>query len=262
VALHSATAGTRDFYLYRHLHELLPPKGIGVVTFDRRGEGASTGKPSLGRFQLQATDALGILDALDVERVGLWGFSQGAWVGPIAALRSSRVAFLVLLASTGVTPAAQMRYAVAEQLRRAGYGANVIASATALRLATEDWLRGLANAGDLQARLEAARREPWWNLVYLPDHLPDQESRREIAEEMFFEPVPIFSRVTVPALLFYGDDDSWSPVPESIQAWRLARNHEVEIVVLPGTGHEPTLADGTISPIDEEKLAAWLAARS
>jgi pimeloyl-ACP methyl ester carboxylesterase len=60
------------------------------VTFDRRGEGASTGKPSRGRFQLQATDALAILDALDVERVGLWGISQGAWVGPIAALRSSR----------------------------------------------------------------------------------------------------------------------------------------------------------------------------
>jgi alpha-beta hydrolase superfamily lysophospholipase len=66
----------------------------------------------------------------------------------------------------------------------------------------------------------------------------------------------------VPTLRFSGDDDSWTPVPESIQAWRLARSHEVEIVVLPGTGHEPTLADGTASPIYEEKLADWLAAQS
>ena len=38
VALHGAGAGTRDYFLYRHLHNLLPPLGIGVVTFDRRGE--------------------------------------------------------------------------------------------------------------------------------------------------------------------------------------------------------------------------------
>ena len=42
VAVHGAAHGTRDHPLYRHLHEVLPPAGIGVVTFDRRGDGAST----------------------------------------------------------------------------------------------------------------------------------------------------------------------------------------------------------------------------
>ena len=38
VVLHGAGAGTRDnSLLYRHLHEVLPPAGIGVITFDRRG---------------------------------------------------------------------------------------------------------------------------------------------------------------------------------------------------------------------------------
>ena len=41
VALHGAGEGTREFGSYTHLHELLPPAGIGVVTFDRRGEGES-----------------------------------------------------------------------------------------------------------------------------------------------------------------------------------------------------------------------------
>jgi hypothetical protein len=38
VALHSAGEGTRgDSVFYGHLHEVLPPAGVGVVTFDRRG---------------------------------------------------------------------------------------------------------------------------------------------------------------------------------------------------------------------------------
>ena len=37
VALQGAGEGTRDSPSLRHLHELLPEHGIGVVTFDRRG---------------------------------------------------------------------------------------------------------------------------------------------------------------------------------------------------------------------------------
>src|SRR5215213_11382155 len=92
VALHGAGMGTRDYFLYEHLHELLPPAGIGVVTFDRRGEGESTGDASRGRFDVQARDALAVLEAVDAERAGLWGVSQGGWIGPIAAAQSGRVA--------------------------------------------------------------------------------------------------------------------------------------------------------------------------
>src|SRR5437660_10449839 len=102
VALHGAGEGTRDSPVYRHLHELLPPAGIGVVTFDRRGEGESTGDATRGRFELQVEDALAVMDGIDATRVGLWGFSQGGWIAPLAAVTSDEVAFLVLVASTGV----------------------------------------------------------------------------------------------------------------------------------------------------------------
>jgi alpha-beta hydrolase superfamily lysophospholipase len=104
VALHGAGEGTRESPLYGHLHELLPPAGIGVVTFDRRGEGGSTGDSTRGRFDLQVEDALAIVEALDAQQIGLWGISQGGWIGPLAAAASDQVAFLVLIASTGVTP--------------------------------------------------------------------------------------------------------------------------------------------------------------
>ncbi len=264
VAVHGAAQGERDWYLYRHLHELLPPRGIGVVTFDRRGEGESNGEPSRGRFQVQADDAVAVAQALELERVGLWGFSQGGWVAPLAAAQSELIAFLVLLASTGVTPAEQMRYAVAEQLRRDGFGADVVAQALELRAQTETWIRGHDIDG-LDANLAAAAHEPWWRLAFLPESLPAEAEteavRRELAEELLFDPEPVFAQVSVPTLLFYGDDDSWTPVEPSINAWRRARGDEIEIVVLAETGHEPTHPDGTIEPEYERKLVEWLRAQ-
>src|SRR3954452_11008208 len=261
VAVHGAGEGERGWYLYRHLHDVLPPVGIGVLTFDRRGDGETTGDPSRGRFTAQADDALAFARELDVERVGLWGISQGGWVAPLAATRSPRIAFLVLLASTGVTPAEQMRFAVAEQIRRAGFDSDAVARAVDLLARAEAWIRG-ESVDDLEAGLATAAREPWWPLVFLPDSLPPPEesdaARRALAEEMFFDPEPVFEQVRVPTLLFYGDDDSWTPVAPSIAAWRRARGDAVDVVVLAGTGHEPVNRDGTISAEYERKLVEWV----
>ena len=68
VELHGAGEGTRESPLLRHLHELLPLHWIGVVTFDRRGEGESIGDATRGRFDLQAEDALTVLRAVAAER--------------------------------------------------------------------------------------------------------------------------------------------------------------------------------------------------
>lgn len=261
VALHGAGEGTRDGLLYDHLHRLLPPLGIGVLTFDRRGEGGSTGDASRGRFEVQVADALAVLDAIDIERVGLWGYSQGGWIAPLAASRSDRVAFLVLVASTGVTPSEQMRYATAAQLRLAGHGEDVVSRALDLRTRFEDWVhgRGRERGEALTADLLAALDEDWFGALYLPPTLLDEEGCALWIEEMDFDPRPSFAEVRVPTISFYGEADSWSPVLPSVEAWHEARGDEVAIVVIPDAEHDLTLPDGTISAEYERRLSAWLA---
>ena len=263
VALHGAGEGTREGLLYEHLHEVLPPAGIGAVTFDRRGEGESTGDATRGRFRLQAEDALAVAEAVDVERVGLWGYSQGGWVAPIAAVMSERVAFLVLVASIGVTPAEQMMYATAEQLRLAGYDEVVVERALDLRRRFEDWVRrrGREREAELRADLLAALDEDWFGLLFLPPVLLDEEGCALWIEEMDFDPRAVFARVRVPTLAFYGEADSWAPIPQSVEAWRAAREDEVEIVVIPEAEHELVLPDGTLSPEYERRLVSWLKER-
>jgi pimeloyl-ACP methyl ester carboxylesterase len=82
---------------------------------------------------------------------------------------------------------------------------------------------------------------------------------------MDFDPEPILRHIRCPVLLFYGEDDEWQPVEESITVWRRATeragNGDVTIVRLPGTGHEPTLRenDGVlVSPLYSQTLVSWL----
>jgi uncharacterized protein len=260
VALHGASEGTRDFVLYEHLHEVLPPAGIGVVTFDRRGEGESSGDASRGRFQLQVDDALAVREALELERVGLWGFSQGGWIAPLAASQSERIAFVVGVASTGVTPSEQMMYATAAQLRLAGYGEDVVGRALDLRRRFENSVHERpVDEERLRADLLAALDEDWFGHLWLPPTLLDEEGKRLWIEEMDFDPEPIFAEVRVPALLFFGERDSWSPVPESVETWRRAKP-DAEVVVIPDAEHDMTLRDGTIAVEYERRLVDWVSA--
>jgi dipeptidyl aminopeptidase/acylaminoacyl peptidase len=265
VALHGAERGLRDWYLYEHLHQVLPPAGVAAVTFDRRGEGASTGEPSRGRFTQQAEDALAVVDhvcasaGLDSDRIGLWGISQGGWVAPLAATLSSRVSFLVLVASCGVTPGEQMRWTAGFQTRRE-FGDEAGAEAERLWSLVLDWMRG-GDRRPLEAAAVEAKGKPWWPKACFPDEVPDDAAREEARSELDFDPAPVFSRVQVPVLLVYGDQDEWIPVEESVATWQEARGGEVDILVVPGAGHEPVV-DGTVSPLYEQKLLAWLRARA
>src|SRR5262249_6669326 len=159
---------------------------------------------------------------------GLWGISQGGWIGPLAAGASDDVAFLVLVASTGVTPSAQMMYAVERQLRLARYGDDAVESALALRRRVAHSVHTIAPERDeqLAADLLAALDEPWVGQLWLPPELLDEEGLRLWIEEMDYDPRPSFAQVRVPTLLFYGAEDSWTPVDPSIEAWRAARGSE------------------------------------
>jgi uncharacterized protein len=84
VVLHSASSPTRDLLLYRHLIEMLPPLGIGVFLYDRRGSGKSGGSLATIDYSILADDAIAAQQMLakdpriDRRQTGFWGLSQGA----------------------------------------------------------------------------------------------------------------------------------------------------------------------------------------
>lgn len=271
VPLHPASDASRDQFLFRHLADLVSPLGVAVCRYDRRPDVRGKDIP----LETQASDALSAMRVLRAEceprrgagatgtlPVGLWGFSQGAWAAPLTASHSADVAFLILVASSGVSPALQMRYGTAEQVRRAGFDQGGMEEVAVLRSTYEDYLRGRLTREFAQAMVDRHSARPWFPLIYVPQELPLPGTW----EDMDFDPAPMYARVRCPVLLFYGDDDEWVPVDESVDVWRRAAetagNPDVTIVRLPGTSHHPTLHGGrdvgSISPLYCESLRTWL----
>jgi hypothetical protein len=170
---------------------------------------------------------------------------------------SDRVAFLVLLASCGVTPGEQMRWTAGFQTTRA-LGEEAGAEAQRLWDHALDWMRG-GDRAPLEAAVAEGRTKPWWKTAWFPEEVPGDEARDAVRSELDFDPAPVFARVRVPTLLVYGDEDEWIPVDESLAAWREARGDEIDIVIVLGTGHEPAHGEDVSSEY-EESLETWLRA--
>ncbi|WP_053923379.1 alpha/beta hydrolase family protein [Streptomyces chattanoogensis] len=108
---------------YRQEAESFARAGITTLVYDKRTVGYST----LDRdFGLLAEDALAGVRVLtgrvgvDPRHVGLWGFSEGGWVAPLAAARSSDVAFVITIGGPGHSPLRTQAWHLANRLRHRG----------------------------------------------------------------------------------------------------------------------------------------------
>ncbi|WP_113704325.1 alpha/beta hydrolase family protein [Nonomuraea lactucae] len=101
--------------------EFLAKAGVVTLAYDKRTIGYNFRDRDFG---LLADDTLRMVSYLaarpdvDPARIGLWGVSEGGWVVPIAAARSSAVGFVVLVSSPNVSPLRQVAWALNEQLLR------------------------------------------------------------------------------------------------------------------------------------------------
>ncbi|MGY6650480.1 alpha/beta hydrolase family protein [Wenyingzhuangia sp. IMCC45574] len=90
------------------LADHLTKQGIAVLRYDDRGVGKSTGNFEAATTEDFSKDVLSAISYLktrkniDSKKIGLIGHSEGGIIAPLAANNSKDVAFIVLLASTGI----------------------------------------------------------------------------------------------------------------------------------------------------------------
>lgn len=255
VVLHSASSPTRDEVLYRHLIEMLPPLGIGVFLYDRRGSGQSGGDLSTSDYSVLADDAIAAQQMLAKDprinrrRIGFWGLSQGGWLALLAATRSSSTAFAVSISAPLTPPDVQMNFAVANILRIRGFSEEDVAQAIAARTAIDDFMRGRRDRASTQAILDQAARCPWFEYSYLAPTFSDPTESRW-AKEIRHDPLETIARVKCLALILFGTDDPWIPVQNSVERFRarMTRHHNLTMHIVKGANHEMAT---TISVKDE-----------
>lgn len=90
------------------ISDYLTRNGIAVLRYDDRGVGESKGDPSLSTSADFANDAAAAIEYLktrkeiNTKNIGIIGHSEGGMIAPMLAAKDKNIAFLVLLAGTGV----------------------------------------------------------------------------------------------------------------------------------------------------------------
>jgi pimeloyl-ACP methyl ester carboxylesterase len=226
IVTHTSNAATRDFGVYQHLANVLPPNGIAVLLYDRRGSGDSTGDFETASFFDLAIDAQAIINYLklrsdiDPKHIGVWGMSQGGWIAPLVASNSTDIAFVVAVSAVGVTPAEQMNFSAEYELREKGFPEEEIGQMLELRSLVDKYYHGKADRSRVQKKLDLLCKETWFPLAYLDVSLPEDPTIEKWYQEMDFDPLPIIQKIDVPVLLLYAERDPWVPIAESIARWR------------------------------------------
>jgi uncharacterized protein len=254
----------RDFYA---LQRLFPAEGIGAFVYDKRGTGASTGRYTQD-YLLLADDAIAAvheakrLAGSREGRIGYQAGSQGGWVAPLAA-KIEPVDFVIVGFGLAVSPLDEDREAIALDMTRHGYGADVMAKAMEVADATAAIL--LSDFRESYDQLEAVRRkyenEPWFKYVHGDITFAllemSQAQLRERGPELLphvpmqYDPMPVLRNLDVPQLWILAADDTDAPSAETEHRLRAlaAEGKPIATAVFPHTDHGiyeyETKADGT-----------------
>lgn len=246
-------------------------RGLAVLSWDKPGIGESSGDWGSQTLADRAAEALRMLGWLrdqpqvDPRRVGIWGHSQGGWVGPLAASQDPDAAFLVIHSGPGIGPMEQDFYGIEHTLRQAGHGDDVVAQAHGFIRTLHAYAeRGAPLAEVTRDVLLPAEGTPWG--AYFG--LLDESGWRflTVNAQQPYDPVPALERIECPALAIFGERDALVPVARSIEIFRKAfakaGNADVTIAVFPDANHrlqvgpERSLAPGYLAT-----MSSWILAR-
>jgi pimeloyl-ACP methyl ester carboxylesterase len=269
-----SAAGHRPFLV---LADYLTRHGIAVLRADDRGFGRSTGTFSTATTADFATDAeagvayLRTRREVDANRIGLIGHSEGGMIAPMVAARDHAIAFIVMMAGTGVSGddvlvaqnilVAEAMGATHEQAE--AQGARIRALTDIVKsepdnASRERKMRELLTGKVPPAQIDGqirALNTPWFRYM------------------LTYDPAIALKKVTCPVLALNGELDLQVPPTQNLPAIRAALdaggNKHVQIEPLSGLNHlfqtaktgsplEYAQIEETISPVALDIITRWI----
>ncbi|GAA2695762.1 alpha/beta hydrolase family protein [Streptomyces lunalinharesii] len=231
VLVHGAGPETRA--KYRAEVRAMARAGFVVLSYDKRTAGYSLTRRSYAQLAGDALAGVRLLHGradVDPRKVGLWGFSEGGWVVPLAASRSAQVSYVVLVGASGVSPARQSAWSAENSLRHEGVAGSLLGTVSVTGT------RFLADAG--------------------------------LLAEADYDPLPALRRVHQPVLALWGEDRKSPPAESAVaieEALGEGGNTDVTLRFFPYADHKlHTSSDGfqrgeQLVPGYVDTMAAWVA---
>jgi pimeloyl-ACP methyl ester carboxylesterase len=259
------------------LSDYLTRKGIAVLRADDRGTGKSTGDFNAATTADFATDTeagvayLKTRPEIDPHKIGLIGHSEGGIIAPMIAARNPDVAFIVMMAASGV-PGDQVLPAQLDAIEEVNGKSHEEAAKDA---AQERELIKLVETEKDPVMLEKELR------AKMIGDTPEMQIEPQIKAFtspwfryfMTYDPATALRKVTCPVLAINGSKDQQVLPGQNLPAIRRALkeggNKHFEVDELPGLNHlfqtattgapaEYAEIEETVSPVALEKMASWI----
>ena len=266
------------------LADYLTRQGVGVLRFDDRGVGKSSGDFGMATTLDFADDVEAAVNFLKNDRkvrnIGLIGHSEGGMIAPLVASRSKDVAFIVLLAGPGLRGDRILLEQQKEMGRVTGatvgeldYSAGVNQRCFDIVLASESsqeaepllkaYMDSLNLAGKLPVNMRDERGAELWR-------------KQVLSPWMYFfvkyDPFPVLKDVKCPVLALNRSNDL-QVLPENLGIIRkgleAGKNRNVTVKELPGLNHlfqtcesgSPALygtIEETFSSVALQEIGDWI----
>jgi len=263
ILISGSGAQDRDETLFEHkpflvLADALSRRGVAVLRVDDRGVGGSTGKTATSTSDDFAGDVLAGIAFLktraeiDGKRIGLLGHSEGGIIAPMVASRSPDVAFIILLAGTGL-PGEEILYLQGQAVMKAmGADEKDMKRQLDIQKILFEILKTEKDQKLLETKLHDAakaatnalpedQRKAMGNIDALVTSQLKMIQAPWFRYFLTYDPRPALAKVHCPVLALIGEKDRQVPPKENLSqiesALKSAGNNHVRVQELPGLNH-------------------------
>lgn len=272
------------------LSDHLTRNGYAVLRFDDRGVGESEGDfksattEDFAKDVLAAVEYLKTRNEIDHNKIGLIGHSEGGIIAPMAAIQNDEIAFIILLAGTGL-PGEEILYLQSRLIEEAS-GTSEEDIKRSLEFSSIIY-KEIKNSGDFVVAEKRIKEHFWREYKDMTDEDKQKIGDPEVFLDMqlrvtltpwfkFFltyDPAPALEKVKCPVLAIIGEKDLQVPPKENLSAIETALkkggNKNYTVKELPGLNHlfqtaetgspiEYGKIEETISPLALETITEWL----
>jgi pimeloyl-ACP methyl ester carboxylesterase len=241
---------TRDAWRYEAT--MLLRRGVASLLYDKRGVGESTGAShDLASWDDLAGDLRGAIaflasrpELVDTERIGVIGQSQGTWIIAKVAPHEPRVKFVVSIAGSGMSAAAQETYRTSALMRRDVFPESEIAKAVAFQRQKFQVARTGLGWQTLDSTMQRLRADsvPWF-----PGYGTGAATRSLAVLRLYgvlqfnYDPAHDLKQIMAPTLIIMGQRDLNFPPSTVIErmeaALREGGNHCVQSAMIADASH-------------------------
>jgi alpha-beta hydrolase superfamily lysophospholipase len=260
-------------------------RGIGVLAYDKRGTGKSTGAFTGSDFKLLGVDAAHAVrfarTIKGVDGVGIWGHSQAGWIVPYAV--DSKPRFAILVSPAGVNPYEQVDFFMQNQMKEWGLSDVEVARADSMHRSTTLYYAGRMTFEEAEKDVDANRAERWfrkatthpyWHKMtpdgrlLSPDELQKEIARSPAEYEIYRSPstfvdyAKTYEALSLPTLVIYGGADNLVPFVKSRAVLEPALKHagaSYEFRVFEGADHSIKGPDERVRADYLDYMTTWAA---